>query len=333
MSRVGYNSKSNEGKVLSASNNALAGAITGTATRAICQPLDVLKIRLQLQAEDNGRAKYKSIRHALRSIMREEGVFAYWKGHVPGQYLSLLYGSLSIGIYQTLWQSSFLKSQIQSSTKSDLMLTDICVGTLSSIPATMLAYPFDIVRTRIVGQSPVAKGSNGKQKPTYSGVFSALAKITRTEGWRANYKGLSVALMTVPVNTGISLCIYNVITPFVLPSAIEIQNMGIPLISDVAVGVLGGIAGISTKTIVYPMDTIKKRLQVQGFSEGRMVMGCTPRYLGFRNCLITIYHTEGIINGLYKGWTPGIIKAFVSKAVYFMILERSLYLIEYARNL
>lgn len=332
MSRVGYNSKSSGNKILSASDNALAGAITGTTTRAICQPFDVLKIRLQLQAEHTEKAKYKSIRHAMYSIMKEEGIFAYWKGHIPGQYLSLLYGSINIGLYQTLWQSSFLDSKVKSSTKLDLILSDICFGTLAAMPATLIAYPFDIVRTRLVGQSPASGSINNQKTTAYSGIINAMIQIKAKEGWKANYKGLSVALMTVPINTGLSLSIYNVMTPFVLPYAAKIEKMRIPLISDVAVGLLGGLSGIITKTIVYPLDTVKKRLQVQGFSEGRIIMGFTPQYQGFRNCFITVYHTEGLFNGLYKGWTPGIIKAFVSKAVYFIILERSLRLIEYAHK-
>jgi len=332
MSRVGYNSKSNEDKVLSASDNALAGAITGTTTRAICQPFDVLKIRLQLQTEHTEKAKYKSIRHALCSIMKEEGIFAYWKGHMPGQCLSFLYGSINIGLYQTMWHSPFLDLKVKSSKKLDLALTDIFVGTLAAMPATLIAYPFDIVRTRLVGQSPASVSINNQQTSSYSGIINAMIQIKAKEGWRANYKGLSVALLTVPINTGLSLSIYNVMTPYVLPYATKIEKMRVPLISDVAVGVLGGLSGIIFKTIVYPLDTVKKRLQIQGFSEGRVIMGLTPQYEGFRNCFITVYNTEGLFNGLYKGWTPGIIKAFVSKSVYFIILERALRMIEYAHK-
>ncbi|KAM3181609.1 hypothetical protein ACTXT7_014034 [Hymenolepis weldensis] len=74
--------------------DALAGSLTGFSVRAITQPLDVLKIRLQLQVEDispkNG-GYYQSIPQAVNRIVREEGVVALWKGHVPGQFLSILF--------------------------------------------------------------------------------------------------------------------------------------------------------------------------------------------------------------------------------------------------
>jgi solute carrier family 25 thiamine pyrophosphate transporter 19 len=89
---VGYNSGSEK---LSQLDFAFAGGASGFITRMICQPLDVLKIRFQLQVEPitkNTISKYHSIIHATRLIIQEEGVKALWKGHVPAQVLSVTYG-------------------------------------------------------------------------------------------------------------------------------------------------------------------------------------------------------------------------------------------------
>lgn len=51
---------------------------------------------LQLQEEPVKRgvptAKYHSIFQAAGSIIREEGLSSMWKGHVPAQALSIIYG-------------------------------------------------------------------------------------------------------------------------------------------------------------------------------------------------------------------------------------------------
>jgi len=50
---------------------------------------------LQLQVEPilkSKQSKYWSVHQAFRSIIKEEGTIALWKGHVPAQILSVFYG-------------------------------------------------------------------------------------------------------------------------------------------------------------------------------------------------------------------------------------------------
>ena len=37
--------------------------------------------------------------------------------------------------------------------------------------------------------------------------------------------------------------------------------------------ICGGAAGLTAKTVIYPLDLVKKRLQVQGFEEARRSFG------------------------------------------------------------
>ena len=64
----------------------IAGSTSGVITRAVGQPLDVLKIRFQLQDyESGGKLKYTGIVSACRKMLRDEGITAFWKGHIPAQ--------------------------------------------------------------------------------------------------------------------------------------------------------------------------------------------------------------------------------------------------------
>ena len=125
---------------------------------------------------------------------------------------------------------------------------------------------------------------------------------------------------------------YNALKPLLLPYMTSMDEMNIPLLSDIATGFLGGLSGLITKTLTFPLDTVKKRLQVQGFAEGRAEMGITPKYNGFWNCLVTIFRTEGVTRGLFKGWVPGIIKAVPNGIVHFALLERALYFVGKVRK-
>jgi len=54
---------------------------------------------LQLQVEPISKfhiSKYKSLSQAFLLICREEGISALWKGHVPAQLLSIVYGTAQV---------------------------------------------------------------------------------------------------------------------------------------------------------------------------------------------------------------------------------------------
>lgn len=105
---VGYDTRS---KNLSNSDIVFAGATSSFITRATCQPLDVLKIRFQLQVEPvsvkSPVSKYKSVTQAAALIVREEGVTALWKGHVPAQLLSIVYGAAQFWTFEALSKEAY----------------------------------------------------------------------------------------------------------------------------------------------------------------------------------------------------------------------------------
>jgi solute carrier family 25 thiamine pyrophosphate transporter 19 len=79
-------------------------------------------------------------------------------------------------------------------------------------------------------------------------------------------------------------------------------------------------SGVLAKTMTYPLDTVRKRLQVQGFELGRLGMGETPKYSGMRDCFAKIFQCEGY-RGFFKGLVPGNLKAALSTLLYFQMYE------------
>ena len=90
----------------------LAGTTSGFVCRAVVQPLDVLKIRFQLQVEPikkhSSASKYRSMRQAFVSIYKEEGAKAFWKSHVPSQIHTIAFSASQFLLFETFSKVSYV---------------------------------------------------------------------------------------------------------------------------------------------------------------------------------------------------------------------------------
>jgi len=308
-----------------------AGAVTGVVSRTLTQPFDVLKIRFQLQSESRAQAKYKSMGGATLAICKEEGARALWKGHVSGQYLSVILASIQFGLYQGLWQAAVGSGAVRVRSRAKAGALDVAFGAAAAVPATVASYPFDVVRTRMVGQGGPSS-SPELTRAQYRSMTEAFVTMARVEGPSSFFKGLAPALYTVPLQAGLHLCFYNYLKPFIKPYITRVDGSNVPYQSQVATALLGGVSGVITKTLTFPLDTVKKRLQVQGFGEARRQLGSTPNYSGFVHCMGTVWRQEGLFTGLFKGWTPAAVKSFPSGAIQFYLLETTMYLLARLRK-
>lgn len=83
---------------------------------------------------------------------------------------------------------------------------------------------------------------------------------------------------------------------------------------------MGALTGLSARSIVYPLDVVKKRLQIQGFEHHHQTYGRHFVCTGFIHCIVSTVQREGAI-GLFKGMAPSILKAVVTTALNFGIYD------------
>lgn len=289
-------------------DHAIAGGVSGFLTRFTCQPLDVVKIRLQLQVEPitkYHRSKYQSVFQTFWLIFKEEGVTALWKGHVPAQLLSIIYGSTSIYSYNLI--KTFQNEYVYSDDLKHAIhfVSGACAGTI----ATIVSFPFDTTRTRLVAQS--------YNNQVYKGLLHSFRIILQHESPKVFFYGLSPTLLQIGPHTGFQFLFYEYLKDMYKKYFHKTDiNMYNSMIS-------GSVAGIMAKTIVYPMDLARKRLQIQGFEHGRKGFGKFFKCRGLISCLIETFRNEGA-KALFKGLVPSQIKAALTTALHFTFYEQTL---------
>lgn len=180
---------------------AVAGAVAAAVGRVFVQPLDVLKIRFQLQVEplhhkNTGSSKYTSMWQAMQTIAREEGLRAFWKGHNPAQGLSVVYGVAQFWTYERL-KSEAKHLNVYADHRDS---TNFVCGAMAGALANAVITPLDVIRTRLIAQD---------NRKGYNGTWHAAKTIVRSEGVRGLYRGIGPAMLQVAPLTGINFMAYN----------------------------------------------------------------------------------------------------------------------------
>ncbi|XP_040013978.1 mitochondrial thiamine pyrophosphate carrier [Xiphias gladius] len=302
---VGYDPGA-QGAALSPEQAALAGSSAGMVTRALVSPFDVLKIRFQLQIErvssQKPEGKYWGLFQAARCIHSEEGLSAFWKGHIPAQLLSICFGAVQFASFECLTEAVHVSTAYDSQRAG---VHFVCGG-LAACTATVACQPLDTLRTRFAAQ--------GEPK-VYRNLRHAVSSMCRSEGVLTFYRGLSPTLMAVFPYAGLQFFFYNVFKKLLAPPP-KAGNSGGNLRSLVC----GSGAGMISKTITYPFDLFKKRLQVGGFEAARLRFGQVRSYSGLVDCMVQIAKEEGA-RGFFKGLSPSLVKAALSTGFTFFWYE------------
>lgn len=114
----------------------------------VIAPLDVVKIRLQLQPHGHNIVPvYRGILSTMRKIAVQEGITGLWKGNIPAELLYLTYGAAQFLAYR---QISLLISSLPLDVPDSAKST--AAGAVAGATATTTTYPFDLLRTRFAAQ-------------------------------------------------------------------------------------------------------------------------------------------------------------------------------------
>lgn len=279
----------------------------------VIAPLDVIKIRLQLQVHSLSNPlstrgvqgpTYKGTLGTLKYILREEGLTGLWKGNVPAELMYLCYGGIQFSAYK--YGSTLLES-IPAPYELPGPAVSFISGATAGACATTATYPLDLLRTRFAAQ--------GTER-VYTSLVASIRHIAQHEGPKGFFRGLGAGVSQIVPYMGLFFASYEGLKPVMANSPLALPFGG----SD---GISGIMASVFAKTAVYPLDTTRKRLQVQGPMRSKFVHRNIPMYSGVISTLVTISKREGM-RGLYRGLTVSLLKAAPAASVTMWTYERAM---------
>ncbi|XP_021905032.1 mitochondrial thiamine diphosphate carrier 2-like [Carica papaya] len=316
------------GQLKSAVINATAGAVAGAISRTVTSPLDVIKIRFQVQLEPtsswallqrnlSGPSKYTGMFQATKNIFREEGLTGFWRGNVPALLMVMPYTAIQFAVLHKLKTFASGSQKAEDHINLSPYLSYIS-GALAGCAATVGSYPFDLLRTILASQ--------GEPK-VYPTMSSAFLDIIRTRGFRGLYSGLSPTLVEIVPYAGLQFGTYDTFKRWTMAwnrfssSSTSLASTDDSL-SSFQLFICGLAAGTCAKLVCHPLDVVKKRFQIEGLQRHPRY-GARVEHRAYRNmfdALRRILQSEGWA-GLYKGIVPSTVKAAPAGAVTFVAYE------------
>ncbi|KAL5558520.1 hypothetical protein UlMin_034731 [Ulmus minor] len=310
----------------------IASIVAGVSTH----PLDLIKVRMQLQGEKAPAPKLQPVQ-ALRPafafnsnsaiapgttihvpppsvpapsrvgpisvgvrIFRTEGVAALFSGVSATVLRQTLYSTTRMGLYDVL------KHKWSDPDSGNMPLTrKIAAGLIAGGIGAAVGNPADVamVRMQADGRLPLA------QRRNYNGVVDAITRMSRQEGITSLWRGSALTVNRAMIVTASQLASYDQIKETILEKGLMKDGLGTHVTASFAAGFVAAVAS-------NPVDVIKTRVMNMKVEPGEV-----PPYSGAVDCALKTVRAEGPM-ALYKGFIPTISRQGPFTVVLFVTLEQ-----------
>ncbi|KAJ2519920.1 mitochondrial FAD carrier protein flx1 [Coemansia sp. RSA 1939] len=289
----------------------VGGAIVSTVT---IHPLDLIKVRLQVDVASQDEALLGRAVRATRHVISTDGV----QGLYRGLSANLAGNCASWGLYFAWY--TWIKDQMagghSAETKSGTSILSpgqhMVAGAMAGALTQCIANPLWVVKTRICTTSRGDPAS-------YRGLVDGLLQISRKEGIRGLYKGLVPGLLGV-AHGGLQFMAYEEMKKRRLRWRQKNTDDGL---TSADFALMSSISKVFALTITYPSQVLRSRLQQIPGETVPVVVGA-PRmatYNGLSDVFKKTIHSEGI-SGFYKGFGPAILRVLPGNIVTFLVYEK-----------
>uniref|UniRef100_A0A3Q0QSS8 Solute carrier family 25 member 13 n=1 Tax=Amphilophus citrinellus TaxID=61819 RepID=A0A3Q0QSS8_AMPCI len=171
----------------------LAGGCAGGSQVIFTNPLEIVKIRLQVAGEITTGPRVSAL-----SVIRDLGFFGLYKGSKACFLRDIPFSAIYFPCY------AHMKTYLTEEDGRIGPARMLFAGALAGMPAASLVTPADVIKTRL--QVAARAGQT-----TYSGLMDCFWKILREEGPRAFWKGAGARVFRSSPQFGVTLVTYELL--------------------------------------------------------------------------------------------------------------------------
>jgi len=264
----------------------IAGGSGGICSRTATAPLE----RIKILAQTGGSRT--SMKHTIEMIIRTEGTKGLWKGNLINVLRVFPFGGIVCLSYgQMMQQMKRMNLEFDDGMASALRFG---AGCIAGGTATTITYLLDVIRTRItasIGSDGAAEGSG-------------LSAFKSWDGIKGLYNGLWPTLFAMSLFVGVQQSSYDFMRLYATSPDHLAMSPSINLFIGCSV-----CAGIVSQTVVYPLDVIRRRMQMKvGAASSNIAAHRT--WFALRN----VVQLSGY-RSLFAGIVPTYVKVIPSVAI------------------
>lgn len=294
----------------------VAGGVAGFLAQGASYPLHVVRRRMQVQDLMGGEVQYTSVRNALFTILRTEGLV---KGLYKGGSLTLVKGpiSASVGFAANDLLKAALASAhpdpercppavwtdgpevVRDSTKALKQMSPfehlMCGGAAGAMAKSVIA-PAD--RVKILYQT------NAQRLFSWRAVARTFTAIYRNTGPAGLWRGHCATLLQVVPKSAITYMTFD---------AYRQQICQVKAVDNVTARfIAGACAGATATSLTYPLDLMRARMAAH--------WDINPRYPNYFGAFKAVIKEEGAL-ALFRGIRPTLLGIMPYAGLSFMAYE------------
>ena len=176
----------------------MAGALAGVTAQTTIYPLEIVKTRLAVAR----RGEYRGITHCLMRTMEKEGVKGVFNGLGASCVGIIPYAGIDLCVFMTLKQK-WINNHPDLDEEGPGAIQLLSMGAFSSTCGQVVAYPLQLVRTKLQVQGTIGRPIR------YKGIFDCVKQTISEHGIRGLYKGIGPNFLKAMPAISISYLVYE----------------------------------------------------------------------------------------------------------------------------